>query len=87
MLVVSPYTCNVPNVVFLEAAKPLGGDLFEVYFGGADNTIGSAIVQVTVQGTTPSSSSSTPLTQTALFIVGMAVGLLVLIIVAGVLIK
>lgn len=25
-----PYTCNVPNVIFLEAARPLGNDSFEV---------------------------------------------------------
>lgn len=29
---VAPYTCNVPNVVFLEAATPLGGDRFKVKF-------------------------------------------------------
>lgn len=42
----SPYTCNMPNVVFLEAAKPIGNDQFTVYFGAADNTIGSATVVV-----------------------------------------
>lgn len=42
----APYTCNVPNVVFLEAAHPVGKDTFQVYFGGADNTIGSAIIEV-----------------------------------------
>jgi predicted GH43/DUF377 family glycosyl hydrolase len=42
----SPYTCNVPNVVFLEAARPLGDDSFEVFFGAADATIGSAVVKV-----------------------------------------
>ena len=42
----APYTCNVPNVVFLEAAKSLGGDKFEVFFGAADNTIGSGVVHV-----------------------------------------
>jgi predicted GH43/DUF377 family glycosyl hydrolase len=42
----APYACNAPNVVFLEAAYPLGGDLFQVYFGGADSTIGSAVIQV-----------------------------------------
>ena len=26
-----PYTCNVPNVIFLEAARPLGNDTFEVF--------------------------------------------------------
>lgn len=43
---VSPYPCNVPNVVFLEAAKPIGNDTFEVYFGAADNSIGKATVKV-----------------------------------------
>ena len=41
-----PYTCHAPNVVFLEAARPLGDDVFEVYFGGADAVIGSAIFEV-----------------------------------------
>lgn len=40
----APYTCNVPQVAFLEAAHPLGGDRFRVYFGGADAVVGSAIV-------------------------------------------
>lgn len=44
-----PYTCNVPNVIFLEAARPLGNDTFEVYFGGADAAIGSAVVQVLIK--------------------------------------
>jgi len=46
---VSPYTCNVPNVIFLEAARPLGNDVFEVYYGGADAAIGSATIQVFVK--------------------------------------
>eukprot|EP00428_Durinskia_dybowskii_P060793 CAMPEP_0170364594 /NCGR_PEP_ID=MMETSP0117_2-20130122/5458_1 /TAXON_ID=400756 /ORGANISM="Durinskia baltica, Strain CSIRO CS-38" /LENGTH=356 /DNA_ID=CAMNT_0010619107 /DNA_START=90 /DNA_END=1160 /DNA_ORIENTATION=+ len=43
-----PYTCNVPNVIFLEAARRADAktDTFEVYFGGADAVIGSAIVEV-----------------------------------------
>lgn len=52
---VAPYSCNVPNVVFLEAAHPLPNDnaesginRFRVYFGGADNTIGSAVVEVSL---------------------------------------
>lgn len=47
---VSPYACNVPNVVFLEAAHPVEGekDTFRVFFGAADATIGSATVKVTV---------------------------------------
>lgn len=44
----APYTCNMPNVVFLEAARALGNDRFEVFFGAADATIGSAIIQVKV---------------------------------------
>jgi predicted GH43/DUF377 family glycosyl hydrolase len=47
----APYTCNVPNVVFLEAARTVelkeGRDVFEVYFGGADAVIGSATIEVT----------------------------------------
>jgi predicted GH43/DUF377 family glycosyl hydrolase len=47
-----PYTCNVPNVIFLEAAARIDDqtDTFQVYFGGADAVIGSAIVQVVVAG-------------------------------------
>lgn len=41
--------CNVPNVVFLEAAHPTGTpDEFRVYFGGADSVVGTAVVRVTV---------------------------------------
>lgn len=43
----APYACNAPNVVFLEAAHAVGKDRFRVFFGGADATIGSAIVEVT----------------------------------------
>lgn len=48
---VAPYACNVPNVVFLEAAYPVSGekDQFHVFFGGADNTIGSAIIEVSLK--------------------------------------
>lgn len=42
----TPFACNAPNVVFLEAAYPLGGDRFRVFFGGADSTIGEAIIEV-----------------------------------------
>jgi hypothetical protein len=44
----APYTCNVANVAFLEAAHPVPGqtDTFRVYFGGSDAVIGSAIVTV-----------------------------------------
>lgn len=44
----NPYPCNVPNVVFLEAAKPIGNNQFEVYFGAADNSIGKATVKVSI---------------------------------------
>jgi len=43
---VSPYTCNVANVTFLEAAEPLGNDAFRIYFGGADAVVGTAVVEV-----------------------------------------
>lgn len=44
----APYTCNVPNVIFLEAAHRVDAksDKFEVYFGGADAVIGTAVVEV-----------------------------------------
>lgn len=42
-----PYTCNVPNVIFLEAAKQISPDQFQVYFGGADAVVGSAVITVT----------------------------------------
>ena len=41
----APWTCNVPQVAFLEAAHPAGGDSFRVYFGGADTVVGAALVQ------------------------------------------
>ena len=46
---VSPYTCNAPRVVFVEAALPcsaLGTDVFRLYFGGADAVVGTALIQV-----------------------------------------
>jgi len=45
---VAPFTCNVGNVIFLEAAYPLGGDQFMVFYGGADAVVGSAVVTVVV---------------------------------------
>jgi predicted GH43/DUF377 family glycosyl hydrolase len=45
---VPPELCNVARVVFLEAARPLGNDRFEVYFGGADTTVGRAVIAVSV---------------------------------------
>ena len=43
---VHPYTCNVPQVSFLEAAHPVSDkpDTFRVYFGGADAVVGTAVV-------------------------------------------
>lgn len=46
---VEPYTCNVPNVIFLEAARPIGVDTFEVYFGAADAALGSAVIEVLIK--------------------------------------
>eukprot|EP01034_Spumella_vulgaris_P027658 gene27658-34408_t len=43
---VPPFACNAPNVVFLEGAYALGGDKFQVFFGGADSTIGTAVIEV-----------------------------------------
>jgi len=45
---VAPFTCNVANVIFLEAAYPLGNDKFMVFYGGADAVVGSAVVTVVV---------------------------------------
>ena len=48
---VAPWTCNVPNVTFLEAAHPTEEpDTFRVYFGGADAVVGTALVKVTPVG-------------------------------------
>jgi predicted GH43/DUF377 family glycosyl hydrolase len=43
---IAPYTCNVPQVSFLEAAHPVGDkpDTYRVYFGGADAVVGTAVV-------------------------------------------
>lgn len=42
-----PYTCNVGNVAFLEAAHPTDTpDEFRVYFGGADAVVGTALVKI-----------------------------------------
>jgi len=43
----APYTCNVENVIFLEAAHRAGRDVFRVFYGGSDAVIGSAVVTVT----------------------------------------
>ena len=45
----APYGCNAPNVIFLEGARALGGDKFAVYFGGADATGGTAVIEVAVE--------------------------------------
>jgi predicted GH43/DUF377 family glycosyl hydrolase len=76
---VAPYTCNVPNVIFLEAAylmndratvtktvnKKEGGeegevevkylyqDYVQVFYGGADAVIGSAIIQIEYEDVSP----------------------------------
>ena len=41
-----PYTCNMPQVAFVEAAHAIGHDRFRLYFGGADAVVGSAVVHV-----------------------------------------
>lgn len=66
---VSPYTCNVPNVIFVEAAylmnekstylqnksnlKYLYTDYVHVFYGGADAVIGSAILQIEYEDVSP----------------------------------
>jgi hypothetical protein len=44
----SSLQCNIHDVVFLEAMRPLPGriDTYEVFFGGSDAVIGSGVVQV-----------------------------------------
>eukprot|EP00039_Didymoeca_costata_P013366 m.202389 g.202389 ORF g.202389 m.202389 type:complete len:357 (-) comp15751_c0_seq3:2331-3401(-) len=46
---VHPYTCNVPQVSFLEAVhttdKP---NVFRMYFGGSDAVVGSALVEIEI---------------------------------------
>ena len=45
----APYTCNVPQVAFLEAAHPVADkpDTYRLYFGGADAVVGTAVVTFT----------------------------------------
>jgi predicted GH43/DUF377 family glycosyl hydrolase len=73
---VAPYTCNVPNVIFVEAAylmndrstvkavkvveegrqegvKYLYQDYVQVFYGGADAVIGSAIIQIEYEDVSP----------------------------------
>lgn len=46
----APYTCNVANVAFLEAAHPTDKkDQFRVYFGGSDAVIGTAVVEINAE--------------------------------------
>lgn len=71
----SPYTCNVPNVIFVEAAtllnhksvakqqmdsngqvKYLYTDYVQVFYGGADAVIGSAIIQIEYEDVSPPDS-------------------------------
>lgn len=43
-----PYTCNVPRVLFLEAAVATENeDEFVVYYGGSDAVVGQAVIKVT----------------------------------------
>jgi predicted GH43/DUF377 family glycosyl hydrolase len=54
---VAPFTCNVPNVIFLEAAAvdtSDGVDTFRVYYGGSDAVVGTAVVQVKLNSVTVS---------------------------------
>ena len=48
--------CNTAEVAFVEAAHPLGGDAFRLYFGGADAVVGTAVVRITHSATATSSS-------------------------------
>jgi predicted GH43/DUF377 family glycosyl hydrolase len=43
----APALCKQPNIAFVEGAEPLGGDRFRIFFGAADATEGSAVVQIT----------------------------------------
>ena len=49
---VAPWTCNVPEVAFLQGAHALDSpdndseQLFRIYLGGADAVVGSAVVRV-----------------------------------------
>lgn len=44
----APALCKQPNIVFVEGAEALGKNQFRIYFGAADATEGSAVVQVDV---------------------------------------
>lgn len=44
-----PFTCNVRNVAFVEAAQPTDQpDVFNIYFGGADAVVGTATIRVSL---------------------------------------
>jgi len=43
-----PYMCNIPRYVFVEGAKPLGNDKFQVYFGGGGAVVATATYEVTI---------------------------------------
>jgi predicted GH43/DUF377 family glycosyl hydrolase len=43
-----PYMCNIPNTVYVEGAKPLGNDKFQVYFGGGGAVVATATYEVTI---------------------------------------
>ncbi|EDQ90712.1 uncharacterized protein MONBRDRAFT_7176 [Monosiga brevicollis MX1] len=43
-----PELCNVAMVTFLEGARALGNDVFEVFYGGSDAVVGRAVVAVTL---------------------------------------
>lgn len=47
---IAPFTCNVPDVIFLEAAYAVPGltDVFQVFFGGSDATVGTARFSVKI---------------------------------------
>ena len=59
---IPPWTCNVPNVVFLQGiAETEIQDTFRVYFGGADTVVVSgagAIMRTDARRARPSSTSS-----------------------------
>lgn len=43
-----PYLGLVPNVVFVEGAKPLGNDKFLIFYGAADSVVGAAVITVEI---------------------------------------
>ncbi|GAV09226.1 hypothetical protein RvY_18800 [Ramazzottius varieornatus] len=73
-----PYVCNAPNVVFLEAAYPIGQDQFVVFFGGADANIGQAVIKVSYSETAPAPSSASA--SSVLVSVGTRLSLLLIVV-------